>query len=227
MVSERFAEAYVPDVVPDEDLRHLDRGGYGARMGWGDAPAVLVVDMVELFADSAFLGRSEESAGALESTERLLSAAREGDVPIYYTKLAGDVATLAAHRGIVDFKKAREGSRVDVEAASTIHHRVAPEPEDVVIEKPKLSAFFDTHLSAMLRHAGVDTLVVAGLSTSGGIRSTVVEANANNFRPIVPPECVSDRAVLSHEVSLFDIDMKYGDVESLDSVASRLAAHGD
>ncbi|WP_436933788.1 isochorismatase family protein [Halovenus marina] len=221
MVSDRFEAAYIPDVVPETDLDHLDSGGYGARMGWGDSPAVLVVDMLKLFADSEFLGRSEESTGALAGTKRLLAAAREADIPIYYTKLADDEATFSAHRGIVDLKKEGGGATVDLDAASTIHPEVAPEPDDIVVEKAKLSAFFDTHLSTMLRHEGIDTLVVAGLSTSGGIRSTVVEANSHNFRPIVAQECVSDRSVISHEISLFDIDMKYGDVESLDTIVER------
>jgi nicotinamidase-related amidase len=221
MVSGRFDEVYVPDVVPETDLDHLDSGGYGARMGWGDSPAVLVVDMLELFADSEFLGRSEESTDALAATRRLLAAAREADVPIYYTKLADDETTLSAHRGIVDLKKEDGRANVDLDAASTIHPEVAPASDDIVIEKPKLSAFFETHLSTMLRHEGIDTLVVAGLSTSGGIRSTVVEANSHNFRPIVAQECVSDRSVISHEISLFDIDMKYGDVEPLDAIVER------
>lgn len=221
MVLDQFEAAYVPDIVPETDLEHLDNGGYGARMGWGDSPAVLVVDMVELFADSEFLGRSEESTDSLSATKRLLAAARAADLPIYYTKLADDEATFSAHRGIVDLKKEGGSANLDLDAASTIHPEVAPESDDIVIEKPKLSAFFDTHLSTMLRHEGIDTLVVAGLSTSGGIRSTVVEANANNFRPVVALECVSDRSVISHEVSLFDIDMKYGDVESLDRIVER------
>lgn len=225
MVSDRFTDAYVPEMVSRDDLQHFDRGGYGARMGWGEEPAVIVVDMVELFASSDHLGRSDESMDAVSATEQLLKTARDVGVPIYYTRLADQESTFAAHRGIVDMKKEGDSAGLDLSAASTIIPQIAPEPHDVILEKPKLSAFFDTHLAAMLRHEGIDTVVIAGLSTSGGIRSTVVDANSHNFRPIIPFECVSDRADISHEMALFDIDMKFGDVTPLNAVLDQLTNH--
>ncbi len=57
-----------------------------------------------------------------------------------------------------------------------------------------------------------DTLIITGCTTSGCVRATVVDAVQYNFRPIVPRECVADRAKGPHEASLFDINQKYGDV---------------
>ena len=57
-----------------------------------------------------------------------------------------------------------------------------------------------------------------GMTTSGCVRATVVDAFSYNYLVTVPVECVADRSQVSHEVSLFDMDMKYADVLPLDEV---------
>ncbi|MCW8173537.1 isochorismatase family protein [Natrialba swarupiae] len=100
---------------------------------------------------------------------------------------------------------------------------IEPGPQDVVIdEKYKPSMFFGTQLESMLSYDGVDTLIVTGMTTSGCVRATVVDAFSYNYRIIVPEECVADRSQISHETTLFDIDMKYGDVRPLDDVLEQL-----
>jgi nicotinamidase-related amidase len=223
MTDSRLEEAYVPDIIPDEDVEHYERGGYGARMGWGDTPAVLVVDMVKIFTDSDFpLGRSDTAEDAIASTERLLAAARDAELPVYYTRMPLDEAVSSAYRGIFDKKKAGGSEQWDREAGHTIDPALEPADDDVVLEKSKPSAFFDTHLGNLLRQHSIDTLVVAGVSTSGSIRATVLDALCSNFNVIVPQECVSDRSVFSHEVTLFELDMKYADVTPLDDVIGNI-----
>ena len=86
----------------------------------------------------------------------------------------------------------------------------------------RMAGFFDTHLGTMLRYYGVDTLIVTGMTTSGCVRATVVDAYCSNFYPVVPIECVAVRSSLSHDIALFDMDMKYGDVAPLDDVIDEL-----
>ena len=74
------------------------------------------------------------------------------------------------------------------------------------------SAFYATHLQSMLTGLKVDTTIVVGNSTSGCVRATACDAISGGFRPVVPADCVADRAPLSHQVNLFDIDSKYADV---------------
>ena len=219
MPSDRFDQAYVPDVVPDEDLEFFEKSGYGARMGWGDNPAVLVVDMTKQFASSDFaLGRSDTGTGAVEANEKLLSAARESDLPIIYTVGPDERCNIDAYRGIMNENREVEGHVYDPGEGNEIVDALAPESEDVVIEKPGASAFMDTHLSSMLRYYDIDTLIITGMTTSGCVRASVVDAYCQNVYPIVPIECVADRASLSHEVALFDMDMKYADVTPLEEV---------
>jgi maleamate amidohydrolase len=70
------------------------------------------------------------------------------------------------------------------------------------------------------RHAkgNIDTVVVTGMVTSGCVRATVIDAFSHNYRVVVPIECVADRSATSHQVNLFDMDMKYADVLPLADV---------
>jgi maleamate amidohydrolase len=106
--------------------------------------------------------------------------------------------------------------------------RLIPELErradEVLLEKPRASAFFETNLLAMLMSDGVDTIVVVGCSTSGCIRATAEDGFNRNFHVIVPAEAVGDRSWSAHEGSLFDIDARLGDVMDLKEVVGHLNA---
>jgi len=82
-------------------------------------------------------------------------------------------------------------------------------------------------MANMLHYYDIDTLIVTGMTTSGCVRGTVVDAQSSNFRTIVPPECVGDRSIISHELSLFDMSMKYADVTPVDEVIEKLNDYAD
>lgn len=224
-MSDEFREThYVPDVVPDADLAYFE--GSERRIGWGEQPAVLVLDMTEAFVEEAYpIGRADTGRPAAAATERLLDTAREAGLPVFYTTPLSSGVYPPDYPGVVistvDSERS-EAKQQQWDDANAIVDRLAPEPDDVVIQKPRASAFFDTHLANVLKHYGIDTLLVAGMKTSCCVRETVVDAHSNNFRVIVPPECVADASVISHEISLFDMDMKFADVDPLDEVLDRL-----
>ena len=91
-----------------------------------------------------------------------------------------------------------------------------------LIEKTAPSAFAFTPLLAHLRDLGVDTVLVAGMATSGCVRATVVDGVAHRYRMVVAEPCVFDRLDASHALSLLDINQKYGDVVGLDDAVSYL-----
>ena len=98
----------------------------------------------------------------------------------------------------------------------------APRKEDVIVYKNKPSAFFGTNLASWLHYDRVDTVVMVGLSTSGCVRQAAVDAFSHNFRVTVVEEACGDRSMTAHRANLFDIDMKFGDVEKLDDVIAEL-----
>ncbi len=195
------------DVIPKSDKEWFARGRHGEPLGFGRQPAVLVVDVTYDFVDPTFpMAAGEMGERVVRSIHTLLEQVRAAAVPVIYTQ--GTVPQHPAQRGRrKGAGSTREGSRIVAE--------IAPQATDLVIVKPKASAFFGTPLASWLVASQVDTVVVTGLVTSGCVRATVVDAASYNFVPIVVEECVGDRGVVSHKVSLFDMHMKYADVVSL------------
>ena len=101
---------------------------------------------------------------------------------------------------------------------------VAPRPCDILVPKQHPSALFATPLISHLVSLKVDTLVVAGCTTSGCIRATVVDAFSYNFKVIIPEDCTYDRSDISYAVNLFDISQEYGDVVPSSEVTDRILA---
>ena len=225
-MSDRFETAYVPDEVPQNDLDYFAKSDHGGRREWGDTPALLVVDMTNAFVSDEYpLGRSDTGGPAIEANERLVEAARGADVPVVYTRGNDADHFPPDYQGTTKSAGTRDEEFAAMwETGNLIHEDLAPEPDDVVIQKPRASAFFDTHLANLLHHYGVDTLVVTGMTTSGCVRASVVDAHSSNFQVVVPIEATADRSVISHEISLFDMDMKYADVVPVDEVVAQLAA---
>ncbi len=204
----------------DSQQGYYDRIGFSDRIGFGSRPAVLVIDMCRGITERGnpmFIDMDAETP----RIAAILDAARAARVPVIYT-------TVAFHPDLADGGVfARKAKLVqDLLFGTTaveIDLRLPPQPSDHVIVKKMPSAFHGTHLQAMLTGLGVDTTIIVGNSTSGCVRATAVDAISNNFRPIVPRDCVADRAPLSHQVSLFDMDAKYADVVAAEEVLAYLS----
>lgn len=204
----------------DETLKVYQRQGLGARMGFGKKPALVIVDFINGFNDAdAFGGGNIQSA--IDHTAKLLATARHHDLPIVYTSHC--YAEDRSEDGVFNLKmpSLRDGLKKGTEAVEVVE-QLKPRPGERVIEKQYPSAFFGTDLGGWLAQRGVDTAVVTGCTTSGCVRATVVDAMGMGFRPIVPRECVGDRAEGPHEANLFDMDQKYADVMFLEEVLKSL-----
>jgi maleamate amidohydrolase len=200
------------DVIPAEEQQLYERGGMGVGMvGYGARPALLIVDMTYGFVDSAYpLGHSQTGWPAAESIIRLLACARDSRVPVIYTKGKPGKTPMECGRwkggGAAGHPLMREPR------ANEIVEPIAPRDGEPVIPKTFPSAFFGTDLMSYLVYANVDTIILAGMVTSGCVRSTAIDAFSYNFQVIIPQECVADRGQTSHKVALFELHMKYADV---------------
>lgn len=202
-------------LTSDEEQRYK-KAGFGQELGFGEKPALLIIDLMYAFTDpeTPFGSNMDEEVA---STMGLLHLARHKGIPVIFTAM-GYEKGCESEMGIW-LKKAptlalfKVGSRL-VE----IDERVKPIAGEPVIIKQGPSAFFGTHLASLLIRLGVDTLIITGCTTSGCVRATVVDALQYSFRAIVPRECVADRAKGPHEANLFDINQKYGDVVPVQKV---------
>ena len=203
----------------DDDVSY-DTDEFGGSVGLGDQPALLVVDLINAFTDPES-GLGTDFDDVLARAEQLLDAFRTHDLPRYFTTVAYEESYGDAGRFIEKVPALRE-LRLDTEAVA-VDEQIAPEDSERVILKKYASAFFGTDLETELTTHRVDTLVLAGVTTSGCIRATAVDSLQHGYRTIVPADAVGDRAEGPHRANLFDIDAKYGDVVTTDDVLKNLS----
>ncbi len=208
---------YIPDIIPEGDRKALMEkyhSGHLHSVGFGKSPALLVVDMTDAFVTDDYpTGFARTGVPCARAIRRLADACRGAKIPVIFTRgLRPTSAGGEAEMGRWVHKSSMAWASPD---GNSIHKELAPADGDIVIEKAKPSAFFGTQLPSVLNFLAVDTLVVTGMVTAGCVRATVVDAFSYNYRVIIPEECVADRSQISHEVNLFDMDMKYADVVKL------------
>jgi maleamate amidohydrolase len=208
---------------PDRDSLAADYtgAGFGRSLLWGTRPALLMVDLIRAYFQPGaefFMG----SDACLRSAARVLSSARAAGVPVLHTRVEYDPDGTSGGlfvRKIPALRKLTPGSPL-----AGIMPEVAPGPHEVVVVKQYASAFFGTTLAATLTALGVDTVVITGVSTSGCVRASAVDALQHGFVPLVVRQAVGDRDPRPHEASLFDLQAKYADVVDEDTVVAWLSA---
>lgn len=197
------------------------RSGIGGRVGFGERPVVVVVDLQNGFTDARCpVGGDLDDVVAASAT--LLGRARAARVPVAFTAVGfhpGERDRLTWLRKMPGLAALETGSHW-----CDIDPRLEPRDDEPVWIKRASSAFFGTPLLSFLTASRADTVVICGCVTSGCVRATAIDAIAFSYHAIVPAECVGDRAAGPHESNLFDIDAKYADVVALDDA---LTAIGD
>lgn len=191
---------------------------FGNSIGFGKAPAVLVVDFINAFTDETSpLGAN--LSFQLQHTKDILEEARRIGIPRIFTTVAyePDLRDAGIWRVKTPTDKLIIGTTW-VELDQSLQRR----SDESIIVKKYASAFFGTHLISLLNTERVDTIIVVGCTTSGCVRATVVDGVSYGFRMMVVEEAVGDRAELTHRVSLADINAKYGDVVSTVTVIDYL-----
>jgi maleamate amidohydrolase len=210
----------MPAIERDEAEFFRSRG-YGRRIGYGDRPALLIVDMLRAFTDPAApLGANLDAE--IAACSKLIAAARESGAPVIFSTGAYDDADLRDAGiwamkigGLTTLRAGGEGPKIDP--------RLDFRASDPLVVKKYASCFYGTDLVSRLLAYNVDTLIIGGCTTSGCVRATVVDSVQTGFRPIVVREAVGDRSPPAHNQSLFDMDAKYADVVELDDAIEYFA----
>ena len=193
----------------NEELTENYRGAFDGSLGFGKAPALILVDFVEAYfnKDSPLYAGVED---ALSSALRIRDAARAAGIPIVYTNV---VYQKGGNDGGVFYRKVPalevfvSGNLLGAWPAG-----LEPAEGELVISKQYPSAFFGTALAATLNEEGIDTLIITGVTTSGCVRATCVDAMSYGFVPIIVADACGDRHAAPHEANLFDMNAKYADV---------------
>jgi len=196
-------------------------GVFDGKVGYGRNPAVVVIDFTLAYTTPGSPFFAEGVVRAVADTVALLQAARAAGIPVIHTKVMYHPS--GADGGWFVRKVPALRKLVPGEPLAEIDPKVAPLAEEVVIVKQYPSPFFGTPLAPMLATFGVDTLILAGCSTSGCVRAGALDGVQHGYRVIVPRECVGDRHDGPHDANLFDINAKYGDVVGRDEVIQYLS----
>ena len=208
------------DVIGPDERRSYERAGPRLPTGFGEMPALVIVDMYRAFVDPAYPHATPNAVPTAARIGTLLDAFRERALPVFFTTAARQPTPASQGRWKV------HGTPPSALMLSPIAYEIWPDlqprSDEYIFVKTHPSAFFGTTLTSQLIYHRVDTLVVTGTVTSGCVRGTCLDAFNLNYRIMVPHDCVCDRGEVSHKVALFEVQMKYGDVVTADDVLNYL-----
>ena len=203
------------------DQSRYQRQGFGTSMPPKAPYGLLIVDFINGFADPESFGGGNIGS-AIDCTIGLLAEARARKWPVVHTRVVyqDDVADANIFAlkvpTILSLREDSDGSQIVPE--------LQPVDGELVMRKINPSAFFGTTLAGWLAQRGVQTLLIAGCTTSGCVRASVVDAMCSGFRPLVVTDCVGDRSLQAHEANLFDMNQKYATLMSRDDALVATAA---
>jgi nicotinamidase-related amidase len=216
--------------LTERDKQVFAAGGYGARAGFGQRPALVVIDVSygfcgdkpEPILESIKRWRNscgEESWVAIGQIKKLIDKAHQKSLPVIYTTGVRRADNWDSGGGRT--KNTRSG-----EVPKTPNNRdgyqiveeIAPGPKDLVIYKQKPSGFFGTPMTGYLTQLHCDSVVITGATTSGCVRATVLDAFSYNFRVALVEDGCFDRSQASHALTLCDMNAKYADIVKADEV---------
>jgi maleamate amidohydrolase len=213
----------------DQNVDALDLNysntGFNTRLGYGNKPALMLIDLAEAYFREGSPLYHPRFLPAVEACARLQAQAHAMGIPVILTRV--EIKKGGIDGGIF-FKKStipmlcfEEGNPL-----GDFHKSIVAAESDIVLTKRYPSAFFGTHLGAMLTTMAIDTLIIGGVSTSGCVRASALDTCQWGFRPIVVAEACGDRHEGPHEANLFDINAKYGDVVSEADAMAYMATIG-
>lgn len=215
-------------IIPAEELQTYQRGGFMGSADLGERAALVVVDVTYGFCGSEGLTLEEAIAEfgpacgpvsweTMPRIAELVNMFRELGRPVIYTR-SHPLDTQFVGKAT----KSKRVSKVAPPRFNDFPEAIEPREGEWILEKTKASAFFQTPLASYLVQKQIDTLVVCGVSTSGCVRASVVDAFSNGFNTFVVDDCCFDRSNFAHCANLFDMNAKYATVVSLDELESKM-----
>ena len=186
-------------------------GVYGNKAGFGRNPALVMVDFAHAYFDPdcpLYAGVDDALASAL----RVRRTAHAAGIPVILTRV---LYQEGGRDGGRFFEKAKPlEAFIEGRRTADFADGLVPQADEMIVTKQYPSAFFGTSLASTLHAKGIDTVILSGLTTSGCVRATCVDAMSHGFITCVVAEACGDRHEGPHEANLFDMNAKYADVVS-------------
>lgn len=218
------------DLLSAADRAFIEASGYGRALTLGHRPALLMIDFQYnyLGLDQPAIeqlgvyptGGGSSAWQAMRRALTVLEAARTAGTPIVFSRIAYPADR--SQNNTFTKKRGAAEAFIDGAPGTQLAADLAVRGDELVVTKENASAFFGTDLNDWLRHRGVDTVLITGLSTSGCVRATAVDAASHGLNVVVVADATADRVDLSRRVTLLDIWMKYGNLMSATNAAELL-----
>jgi nicotinamidase-related amidase len=160
--------------------------------------ALLVMDVQE-----SIVERFGDDEGYLSRLVAAVTAARGAGIRVIYVTIgfrAGHPEVSARNKSFAAV--AGSGRFIDGGPGARVHPAVAPAPGEVIVTKRRVSAFAGSDLEVVLRAGGIDSLVLAGIATSGVVLSTLRQAADLDYRLTVLADGCLDSDPEVHRVLL-------------------------
>lgn len=203
--------------------------GFQRRVGWGKKPALVSVDLANAWTrpGNPFTCDQEKmDKEIIPGMQALLKAFRAAKFPVVHVTTAYEITDRKADftdMGLWHDKIPVEVVDLANKDLWAIDSRIAPIPGEYTLLKKRASSFHGTELAGILRANNVDTIVVTGVTACACVRQTICDGIADGFRTIAAREAIGDRVPGAVAWNLFDIDAKFGDVESVGDICKKVA----
>jgi nicotinamidase-related amidase len=174
--------------------------------------ALLVMDV-----QGATIKMLYNSAPLINSVNKAIQKARSNNMPVLYIVVGfrkGYPEASANNKSFAQLKS--RGMNLDTEEAYQVHTSVAPQPDDVVIIKKRVSAFTGSDLEVVLRSMEIKHLVLTGIATSGVVLSTLREAADKDYKISVLADCCADMDEEVHRMLTTKIFVRQAEVVNVD-----------
>jgi len=189
-------------MTTEAEIDLIDRGALGER------PALLLVNLTRGYTDSQSpLGVDADAV--VDANVTLTEAFLQLGLPVFACNSV--ITDDQAGAVLRNRRRARNIMTLNSHWAR-LDERIQSCFQGDVITTAHESVFFDTDLDDRLRACEVDSLVIAGLTTSGSVRASIVDALQHGFPVVLAKDCVADRDRETNLANLYDIQNQYADV---------------
>ena len=213
------------ELTPREYYSQIKSNPNRAKFGFGRKPILVNIDLQKAYTRTdLFKTAYETDPNQLNYINELAKICRLKKIPVVWTKVgyveSGEDAGVWGTRtdtpdSLQNIKIGSDRNELDERLSFDID-------SDIFYLKRMPSAFFETPLQSLCVWHNVDTIILTGGSTSGCVRATCVDSLSRGYRTIIAEECVADKHEIPHFSNLVDMQLKYGEVESYQSVKKYL-----
>ncbi len=208
----------------DEVQQLYSNQGFSGQVGFGKKPALLIRDLTVAFTEehSMLAIKADE---VIAATKLLVEEALIYKIPIIFSSTIYDSTNETSRLWCQKFPSLQILDRNSTWV--NIHPDLNDYPYDIINPTVYITALYNSPVLDFLERQGVDTLILAGATTSGSVRATAVEAIQRGYKVIIPKEAVGDRNSTIQNLTLIDLNARYADVMSLDKVLKSMRPQTD